>query len=772
MFLFDHVSLSVLTLVILTAVITFYLLSLKKKDSLTRYLLYFYLCITIMFVCGFLTASMQSSWHAQIQHFQFVAVSMALVALGRFAYNLYGNQLAKEARITEPVFLIMSVYTWLSFLTVVYRRFALTAEHMALISLILGLEFLWVFLVLVRKYMNCLKESHQRFFADFFQADSKQLRLLRNMSLLMLLAFFLALSNVLVLVGLYSKIVYNIIFMAGALIFFFVFAVVYLNNSHIEFSFMIKVSGITLVTILFFIGLVGLIFTASHEKSFYMQKQLETQLCKHAVLSGAFGKMPKSIEYVMSGVIGDTKDAIPLHLEYQRENWNDFDAIRKNSIYGSVEFLNNVSYRFAELVKNRFYSNQEETESSNDISAPIFRRKTDHLQKTEAEYLSVIFFDQQKWYEVGFNGFDFKTFIHRGAAKFVFVLLGLTFFILTAIPIFFRLNIIRPLNALLLGVEKVNQEDFSVKIPVWVNDEIGYLSKSFNKMVVSLRDSRDKLQEYNRTLEQRVIERTRDLKEKNDEILSSIYYAKRIQKAILPQAAKVAQFFTENFVIFHPKSIVSGDFYWINRVDERIFLAVADCTGHGVPGALMSMIGTMMLNQIILVQKNTDPGIILEKLHLDVREALQQEKGSNAETMDGLDICLCVYQPKSGQFEFAGAKRPLLILREKSLGNYELLELKGNRKSIGGHQKEEKRFFSKHILSLQSGDRMYLTTDGLADQHNRENKKIGSGTLKRWLLETAAFDMQEQGKVIFEWFQWHVGLEDQRDDVTMVGIKL
>ncbi|MCP4150386.1 MAG: AAA family ATPase, partial [bacterium] len=207
---------------------------------------------------------------------------------------------------------------------------------------------------------------------------------------------------------------------------------------------------------------------------------------------------------------------------------------------------------------------------------------------------------------------------------------------------------------------------------------------------------------YN-NLEQKVNERTCELNEKNEQIISSIRYAKRIQTAILPIKEKMATVLADHFVIYLPSKIVSGDFFWFSSFGKKAFVAVADCTGHGVPGAFVSMIGNALLNKIVNENKVFTPSVILEQLHMGVRTALKQET-EYGETADGMDVCLCRIDFDLNRVVFAGAKRPIYIVRDNHL-----TETKGDRKSIGGMQREMKRVFTDQRLEVKTGDMLYLT---------------------------------------------------------------
>ncbi|NOR80946.1 MAG: SpoIIE family protein phosphatase [Methyloprofundus sp.] len=301
------------------------------------------------------------------------------------------------------------------------------------------------------------------------------------------------------------------------------------------------------------------------------------------------------------------------------------------------------------------------------------------------------------------------------------------------------------------------------------------------------------LEESNQTLEEKVKERTEVLHAVNDTLLSknkeieqskkiieksndnitkSIQYAKKIQTAILPLDEKIAEILGDFFIIFKPKQIVSGDFYWLNNIQDRTFIIVADCTGHGVPGALLSMIGHSLLNKIIIENKVFSPACILEQLHVEIRSALRQE-GNNHQTHDGMDIGICQIDVRKQKITYAAAKRPLYFFDLSTTETeHNLQKIPGNRKSIGGQQKEQKRTFSETEFQYSSGDMLYLSSDGLVDQHNQKDEKFGSLRLQALLKTLVNKELAMQKVFILEALSKHQGKEPQRDDITLFGVRL
>lgn len=281
--------------------------------------------------------------------------------------------------------------------------------------------------------------------------------------------------------------------------------------------------------------------------------------------------------------------------------------------------------------------------------------------------------------------------------------------------------------------------------------------------------------ELNKNLEQKVQERTRELKEKNEQILDSIRYSKRIQDAILPVEERLTHVFPQHFIIYMPRDIVSGDFYWFSQLQNDIFMAVADCTGHGVPGALLAMMGDIFLNEIVNTNRILEPARILEELHKRVRTHLKQDDAA-AETMDGMDVCLCRIERDNNKLVYAGAKRPLYIVKaknsKKSRSEYKLNIVRGDRKPIGGRQKEINRVYTDHEVDINKGDMVYFTSDGFIDQPAPDMKKYGSKRFEAFLAMAARFPVEVQKRYMMEELQSYMDTEKQRDDITILGIRL
>lgn len=271
----------------------------------------------------------------------------------------------------------------------------------------------------------------------------------------------------------------------------------------------------------------------------------------------------------------------------------------------------------------------------------------------------------------------------------------------------------------------------------------------------------------NKILENKVAERTKELAEKNADITASIEYAKRIQEAILPAKDQIFSKFSNMFILYKPKDIVSGDFYWYgNKNGYKIFAAV-DCTGHGVPGAFMSMIGHNILNQVVVENGNTDPGKILNNLHKGVQQALKQGQ-NQVNTNDGMDVSMVSVNESTGEILWAGAFRPAVIVRAD--GSLEKID--GNKYSVGGAQTDIDRTFTTHSIKLNKQDTIYLYSDGYADQFGGEKgKKYMVKRFNDLLCAIHVYSMAEQQNELEKAFEEWRGDHEQIDDVLVVGIR-
>ncbi|MBL4716308.1 MAG: SpoIIE family protein phosphatase [Bacteroidia bacterium] len=317
------------------------------------------------------------------------------------------------------------------------------------------------------------------------------------------------------------------------------------------------------------------------------------------------------------------------------------------------------------------------------------------------------------------------------------------------------------------------------------------------KMIIQLQENEKLKDKVNRELEQKVQERTKEINEKKEElaqknkdIVDSINYAQKIQEAILPEKDDLYKEIKQSFILYAPKDIVSGDFYWFNKNrDKSISIAACDCTGHGVPGAFMSMIGNDLLNQIIKEKGVVNPAEVLNSLDDGIRESLKQQK-EDAKSKDGMDLALINVNFDSKEVQYAGAHNSLYLIRDSSNENtfngenikvyeneeypgHQLIEIRANRVGIGGGLSADKIEFTNNGISYIEGDTFYLFSDGYSDQFGGpKDKKYTSRRFKDFLLKVQSNSMQEQEQLLETEIKNWRGDVEQVDDILVIGVRV
>jgi serine phosphatase RsbU (regulator of sigma subunit) len=256
-----------------------------------------------------------------------------------------------------------------------------------------------------------------------------------------------------------------------------------------------------------------------------------------------------------------------------------------------------------------------------------------------------------------------------------------------------------------------------------------------------------------------------EIQRQQKRIAESLRYAQVIQKAVFPPKKLIEKAFPSHFILLLPKDILSGDFYWLYWKDKKIYFAVADCTGHGVPGALMSIIGISFLNELVASSTNIKANRLLNQLREKVMKALGQT-GSDDVSEDGMDIALCMIDQQTNTLQYSGANNPLCLIR-----NGEMIFIDPDRMPVGIHYTEEKSF-TNHELELQEGDCIYLFSDGYADQLGGPNsKKFKCSNLRNLLLKIWNLPMAEQKDVLKSTLADWMGSFKQIDDILVMGVK-
>lgn len=302
-------------------------------------------------------------------------------------------------------------------------------------------------------------------------------------------------------------------------------------------------------------------------------------------------------------------------------------------------------------------------------------------------------------------------------------------------------------------------------------DEFGEISK----LIVDFKEQRNKLENQNKEILKQNSEITKQkmsIERQNDEITDSIRYASIIQHAVLVPSVELSSIFNEHFVMFQPKNIVSGDFYWFKNKGHKLIIVGADCTGHGLSGALLSMLGISFLNEIVsqLDEEELHANEVLNSLRTFLIDSLHQT-GEIGEVQDGMNVVLCIYDYLNCNLEYSGAYNPLYIVTDNNTGNFQLTEYKGDNMPVGIYAKTNS--FTNNNIDIKKGDILYIASDGFSDQFGGSDaKKFRSKNFKQLLLDNAQYPLKIQKENIQLTFQNWRGNLDQVDDVMVLGFKI
>ncbi len=403
--------------------------------------------------------------------------------------------------------------------------------------------------------------------------------------------------------------------------------------------------------------------------------------------------------------------------------------------------------------------------------------------------------------------------IRAGAARAKYFLIGNLCYYIGVIISIMQINGI--LHSTIFGLSSLETIELTTMIQLslfslTLGSTINYMREKLDKKEIEQQKQKQEAQrkyaelieQKNQELEYKVIERTQELREstliieqKNKDITNSITYARRIQRALLPAQELWTSALSQHFVFYKPKDIVSGDFYWLNQSPEldTLFFAACDCTGHGVPGAMVSVVGVNNLNRCINEFKLTKPSDILNRLNLLFEESFIMGSKEKGEINDGMDIALCAlnYMSNDGnpdlpkaKLQFSGANNPLWVIRKSMYAEpaykdliidsgmgYDLIELKPNKQPIGRFS--DRKPFINEELDLYENDYLYLFTDGYADQFGGPGgKKFKHKQLKNFLLSIQEFEPDAQKQLLYDKFTEWRGNEEQVDDICIIGVKI
>lgn len=341
----------------------------------------------------------------------------------------------------------------------------------------------------------------------------------------------------------------------------------------------------------------------------------------------------------------------------------------------------------------------------------------------------------------------------------------------------FMRSITRRINLLVGGTQAFSENRFGYRIPDLTHecqDELCHLAHSFNGMAASIEGLIEQQKRTNEILDQKVKEQTqeiraslKELEHANMIVMDSINYASKIQHSFLPDKSKMQATLGEHFVIWNQRDVVGGDFYWTEEVEDGFIVALIDCTGHGVPGSLMTMLAVPILNRIIKENDITSPSEILSILNRTLKNMLNREGEGLGD--DGLDAGICHVNTKENLVRFAGAGIPLFYTR-----NEEIKEIKGERRGIGYKDTPADHLFQEHVIPMDKENSFYMATDGITEQVGGQPKRMmfGRKRLRQLLQDIHIKSKHEQKNIILETLSQYRGDEPQKDDMTCISFKI
>ncbi|MEO6883732.1 MAG: SpoIIE family protein phosphatase [Bacteroidia bacterium] len=500
---------------------------------------------------------------------------------------------------------------------------------------------------------------------------------------------------------------------------------------------------------------------------------------------------------------------LKMQIQQYEAKWNNVEE--KNDIESIFSLIDKLFSTDKDIMKQlNSFSSYEDPSILFLIRPQVENGEVDQQTKLILDNLSKLITEQRSNATMVTNqmldSFSFLQFVVRG--------LGIALLLGGILIAFFTIRtIVRPVTQLKkmllsMGIGVLPKERIKDR-----NDEIGEMSTALNGLIEGLKSTtefanevgtgnfesyykplseedtlgqallkmRVELRENERVLEAKVVERTEEVVRQKEEIelqsqkleilykhvTDSIRYAKRIQESILPPDKIMAEMLPNSFVLYKPKDIVSGDFYWMQQKGDWVLFSAVDCTGHGVPGAFMSIVAYNILKHAVNSTDEVEPGKILDKLSEGVRETLHQGiEGDSAK--DGMDLALCAINYKKMELQYAGAYNPLYIIR-----NNELIQTKADKFPIGYYASDVEKHYTNHTIKLEKGDCIYIFSDGYADQFGGVNgKKFMVNNFRQLIFNIHQHPIQEQKHLLNKTIEEWRGNHEQVDDIMVIGIKV
>jgi len=807
-------SVGVFVAAIVLWLMSLFILFKKDKTAPTWWLfglIFGFSILVFGYVIGY---SVNAPWGVYHRYFTLFVVYGNWAFIG-FAYSFPKNDFKKEARIIVPLAFVL--------LTILYIEFVITTQSMEIFynftahtytfdygagsAVFILLSQLFAAIVMIRKtifyssYSGRLSnwETRPSSFAQFpriliskfligwikfFKAKGQEAIACKGFSLMILSLLIIAISNVLNKSGALSYDKYALVFSTGTLLITFFLVMLYINNSPEPTTFMIKLVGVSLVTILLVIGFVGNLTLAHSEKEYDNKRKIEINLLKKNITNKNYSELPETIQYILTKPASEDFFEQDVSLLFKRP----IALINRDNLISGVEKRKKLllSESLTKVMKSagRNFKKDIPTDAEKEAAFQIFKStriysnlKTEYqmdfsrlYREAGERYVHFDFIDSGTRFEVGYSYNEYRKLIHQDAISIVYILFLTGFTVLLIFPKFFHSSLVEPLNKLLDGVKKVNDGNLEIQVPIKIQDEIGYLAGSFNSMVTSIKEARRELQDYAENLEEKVEVRTREVKEKMEEVhklkvqQDGDYFLTSLLAKPLFFNANKSKFISTEFLIRQKKKFefrnktadlggdicISGNLRFGTPEKNRKFtMAInGDAMGKSMQGAGGSLVMGVVMNAIMSRSASNKKilSITPEQWLLDVHK----EVDSVFKSFDGtmvISAVIVLIDELSGEMFYINAEHPASILYRD--GKAEFIEKELLLRKFGSESEFE---CEVHTFKLEPGDILILGSDGRDDIDLTPNANVRTinedETMILGIVEKADADCREMERIL------------------------
>ena len=738
----------------------------RKNRSQTTLLLSIYLFFITLYDLGhFLSYSYFDHAGGYAWWLVGFAAPFAILILIQFAYRFPEHRFKRESYVVLTVTIVLATLGFSHFVYESARApFLPNEQHYGSLPSIalppIGLlMYIWAIVVFFRQSLAASRaEGSSHGFgpaiAAVFNPVSRKAQAARNFALIVLLE----LLHVTILVLFHNFQVFSFLTLNYAtntvyLLVIFLYAIVYINNSPEPTTFMFKLVGTSLLTILLVIGGVGHIALREHEKAYNQEKTMQVVTLAYNVRTAQYDNIPDDVEFILCK---------PAHST----------GLAQTTFARNSQFVIPENLRFwdrpptlTELVRDTTRGSAMETTSG------IARGQRFFTQISGQNYYVFNTAVEDRYCSVGFDYLAYRKRLHPLTRELILAIVGITFAIVIVFPLLFHAGLVRPLNRLLMVVKNVNEGNLEERVPIQQRDEIGYLSDSFNRMIDSIKDARTRLEHHANHLEDMVAERTADLKDANealvrtrDELWGEMQLARKLQTTLLPAKPEIADY--EIAVHMEPAEQVGGDYYDVIKAGGFDWIVIGDVSGHGVPAGLVMLMAQTAIHTVLAGDPTLKTSALLLQINRVITENIKRLKEFKYMT---ITVLACM---RDGVFHHSGLHEDILVYRHES-DSVDVIETSGIWLGLGEAEASD---ITEGQFQVNPGDIMLLYTDGITEARRlseaeqgpkKRYDRFGHERLVDTLKRSGRGSPEEVKNVILD----ELGNFDCVDDVTMLILR-